>query len=112
MRASSFDVHQHSAPPRLSSRGELATATGINPPRGRREASPRSTTPTPQYAARVATVSERIGGGRFVSFELWPPRSAESASALEAALGELAGLGAGVVAGTLGARGPAPGRAP
>jgi hypothetical protein len=44
----------------------------------------------PQYAARVATVSERIGAGRFVSFELWPPRSAESASALEAALDELA----------------------
>src|SRR3954466_9181393 len=61
--------------------------------------------PRPQYAARVATVSERIGAGRFVSFELWSPRSAESASALEAALGELAGLGPAFVAITYGAGG-------
>src|SRR5204863_5296492 len=61
--------------------------------------------PPPQYAARVATVSERIGAGRFVSFELWPPRSAESASALEAALDELAGLGPAFVAITYGAGG-------
>lgn len=59
----------------------------------------------PQYAARVATVLERIGAGRFVSFELWPPRSAESASALEAALDELAGLGPAFVAITYGAGG-------
>src|SRR4051794_39647270 len=61
--------------------------------------------PPPQYAARVATVSERIGAGRFVSFELWPPRSAESASALEAALDELASLGPAFVAITYGAGG-------
>jgi methylenetetrahydrofolate reductase (NADPH) len=48
---------------------------------------------------------ERIGAGRFVSFELWPPRSAESASALEAALDELAGLGPAFVAITYGAGG-------
>jgi len=53
----------------------------------------------------VATVSERIGAGRFVSFELWPPRSAESASALVAALDELAGLGPAFVAITYGAGG-------
>ena len=53
----------------------------------------------------MATVLERIGAGRFVSFELWPPRSAESASALEAALDELAGLGPAFVAITYGAGG-------
>ena len=53
----------------------------------------------------MATVLERIGAGRFVSFELWPPRSAESASALEAALEELAGLGPAFVAITYGAGG-------
>lgn len=61
--------------------------------------------PPPQYAGRVATLSERIGAGRFVSFELWPPRSAESASALEAALDDLAGLGPAFVAITYGAGG-------
>jgi methylenetetrahydrofolate reductase (NADPH) len=53
----------------------------------------------------MATVVERIGAGRFVSFELWPPRSAEAASALEAALDELAGLGPSFVAITYGAGG-------
>src|SRR4051794_41225257 len=72
----------------------------------------RSTAHARRYAAPVATVLERIGAGRFVSFELWPPRSAESASALEAALDELAGVGPGVVAVTFRARGPAPGGPP
>jgi methylenetetrahydrofolate reductase (NADPH) len=53
----------------------------------------------------MPTVAERIGGGRFVSFELWPPRSAESAAALEAALDELAALGPSFVAITYGAGG-------
>src|SRR5215210_5519895 len=53
----------------------------------------------------MPTGSERIGGGRFVSFELWPPRSPESAAALEAALEELAGLGPAFVAITYGAGG-------
>jgi len=53
----------------------------------------------------MPTVAERIGAGRFVSFELWPPRSPESASALEAALSELAGLGPAFVAITYGAGG-------
>src|SRR4051794_25137905 len=58
----------------------------------------------------MATVLERIGAGRFVSFELWPPRSADSASALEAALDELAGLGPAFVAITYGAGGSTRGR--
>jgi methylenetetrahydrofolate reductase (NADPH) len=53
----------------------------------------------------MPTVAERIGAGRFVSFELWPPRSPESASALEAALEELAALGPAFVAITYGAGG-------
>src|SRR4051794_41948314 len=53
----------------------------------------------------MPTVAERIGAGRFVSFELWPPRSPESAAALEAALDELAGLGPAFVAITYGAGG-------
>ena len=53
----------------------------------------------------MPTVSERIGSGRFVSFELWPPRSAESALALEAALEQLAPLGPAFVAVTYGAGG-------
>jgi methylenetetrahydrofolate reductase (NADPH) len=53
----------------------------------------------------VPTVAERIGAGRFVSFELWPPRSPESAQALEAALDELAALGPSFVAITYGAGG-------
>jgi methylenetetrahydrofolate reductase (NADPH) len=53
----------------------------------------------------VTTVSERIGAGRFVSFELWPPRSAESASALEAALDDLASLEPAFIAITYGAGG-------
>lgn len=53
----------------------------------------------------MPTVAERIGAGRFVSFELWPPRSTESAEALEAALEELAGLGPAFVAITYGAGG-------
>src|SRR5919202_1130093 len=53
----------------------------------------------------MPTVSERIGSGRFVAFELWPPRSAESALALEAALEQLAPLGPAFVAVTYGAGG-------
>src|ERR1700755_1065013 len=53
----------------------------------------------------MPTVAERIGVGRFVSFELWPPRSPESADALEAALDELRGLGPAFVAITYGAGG-------
>ena len=34
------------------------------------------------------TVAERIARGPFVSFELWPPRSEESAAALEDALAD------------------------
>ncbi|MEA2182791.1 MAG: methylenetetrahydrofolate reductase [Solirubrobacteraceae bacterium] len=48
---------------------------------------------------------ERIGAGRVVSFELWPPRSPKSAQALEAALDELAALGPAFVAVTYGAGG-------
>ena len=51
------------------------------------------------------TVAERIGRGRFVSFELWPPRSAESAAALEDALAGRAGLRPAFVAITYGAGG-------
>ena len=51
------------------------------------------------------TVAERIGRGRFVSFELWPPRSAESAAALEEALSELSALRPAFVAITYGAGG-------
>ena len=51
------------------------------------------------------TVAERIGQGRFVSFELWPPRSAESAAALEDALAGLAALRPAFVAITYGAGG-------
>ena len=51
------------------------------------------------------TVAERIGLGRFVSFELWPPRSAESAAALEEALAGLAPLRPAFAAITYGAGG-------
>jgi len=51
------------------------------------------------------TVAERIGLGRFVSFELWPPRSAESAAALEDALEGLSALRPAFVAITYGAGG-------
>ena len=51
------------------------------------------------------TVAERIGRERFVSFELWPPRSAESAAALEDALAGLAALRPAFVAITYGAGG-------
>ena len=51
------------------------------------------------------TVAERIARGPFVSFELWPPRSAESAAALEDALALLAGLSPAFVAITYGAGG-------
>ena len=51
------------------------------------------------------TVAERIASGPFVSFELWPPRSAESAAALEAALRELSVLRPAFVAITYGAGG-------
>jgi methylenetetrahydrofolate reductase (NADPH) len=53
----------------------------------------------------VPTVRERIGGGRFVSFELWPPRTPESAAALEEALQQLTPLGPAFVAITYGAGG-------
>jgi methylenetetrahydrofolate reductase (NADPH) len=50
-------------------------------------------------------VVERIGAGRVVSFELWPPRSPKSAQALETALDELTALGPAFVAVTYGAGG-------
>src|SRR3712207_7581753 len=53
----------------------------------------------------MLTVVDRIGHGRFVSFELWPPRTPESAAALEDALAELAPLGPAFVAVTYGAGG-------
>src|SRR5919107_3649353 len=53
----------------------------------------------------MPTVVERIGRGRFVSFELWPPRSAESAAALEDSLAGLAALRPAFVAITYGAGG-------
>jgi methylenetetrahydrofolate reductase (NADPH) len=53
----------------------------------------------------MPTVRERIDAGRFVSFELWPPRSEESAAALEAALSELTALDPSFVAITYGAGG-------
>jgi methylenetetrahydrofolate reductase (NADPH) len=53
----------------------------------------------------MPTVSERIGAGRFVSFELWPPRTPESAAALEDALEQLTPLGPAFVAITYGAGG-------
>src|SRR5258708_1736237 len=53
----------------------------------------------------MPTVAERIGSGRFVSFELWPPRPAESAAALEEAFERLASLGPAFVAVTYGAGG-------
>jgi methylenetetrahydrofolate reductase (NADPH) len=53
----------------------------------------------------MPTVAERIGGGRFVSFELWPPRSPESAAALEATLERLTPLGPAFAAVTYGAGG-------
>src|SRR5919205_2663935 len=53
----------------------------------------------------MPTVSERIGVGRFISFELWPPRSDDSAAALEAAMEQLVPLGPAFVAVTYGARG-------
>jgi methylenetetrahydrofolate reductase (NADPH) len=53
----------------------------------------------------MATVAERIARGPFVSFELWPPRSAESAAALEDALARLSGLSPAFVAITYGAGG-------
>src|SRR4051812_25229420 len=53
----------------------------------------------------MPTVRERIGAGRFVSFELWPPRTPESAAALEDALEQLTPLGPAFVAITYGAGG-------
>jgi methylenetetrahydrofolate reductase (NADPH) len=53
----------------------------------------------------MASVAERIEAERFISFELWPPRSPESAAALEEALTELAVLGPAFVAITYGAGG-------
>src|SRR3954451_9095721 len=51
------------------------------------------------------TVAERIARGPFVSFELWPPRSAESAAALGEALAALSALHPAFVAITYGAGG-------
>src|SRR4051794_23389086 len=53
----------------------------------------------------MPTVLDRIGSGRFVSFELGPPRTPESAQALEEALTQLTPLGAAFVAITYGAGG-------
>jgi methylenetetrahydrofolate reductase (NADPH) len=53
----------------------------------------------------VPTVVERIGRDRFVSFELWPPRTPESARSLEAELDRLAPLRPAFVAITYGAGG-------
>lgn len=53
----------------------------------------------------MPTVAERVAAGRFVSFELWPPRSPESAAALEATLERLTPLGPAFVAVTYGAGG-------
>jgi methylenetetrahydrofolate reductase (NADPH) len=53
----------------------------------------------------MPTVSERIGAGRFVSFELWPPRTPQSARSLEEALDRLAPLDPAFVAVTYGAGG-------
>jgi methylenetetrahydrofolate reductase (NADPH) len=53
----------------------------------------------------MPTVVDRIGSGRFVSFELWPPRTPEAAQALETALAELSPLGPAFVAVTYGAGG-------
>src|SRR4051794_37304773 len=57
----------------------------------------------------MPTITERIAG-RFVSFELLPPRSPESAEALEAALVELAVLEPAFIAVTYGAGGSDRGR--
>jgi methylenetetrahydrofolate reductase (NADPH) len=53
----------------------------------------------------MPTVAERMGRRGFVSFELWPPRTPESASALEDALARLAPLEPAFVAITYGAGG-------
>jgi len=53
----------------------------------------------------VPTVSARIDRGRFISFELWPPRTTKSAAALEEALTQLAPLSPAFVAVTYGAGG-------
>jgi methylenetetrahydrofolate reductase (NADPH) len=53
----------------------------------------------------VPTVTERIASGPFVSFELWPPRTPESAARLEQALEALAPLAPAFVAITYGAGG-------
>jgi methylenetetrahydrofolate reductase (NADPH) len=51
------------------------------------------------------TIAERIARGGFVSFELWPPRSPESAAALEETISALAPLSPAFVAITYGAGG-------
>lgn len=53
----------------------------------------------------MPTIAERIASGRFVSFELWPPRSAQSAADLEDALERLGSLDPAFVAITYGAGG-------
>jgi methylenetetrahydrofolate reductase (NADPH) len=53
----------------------------------------------------MPTVVERVGRDRFVSFELWPPRTPQSARSLEEALDRLAPLDPAFVAVTYGAGG-------
>lgn len=53
----------------------------------------------------MPTVRERIADRRFVSFELWPPRTPESAEALKDALDQLSPLRPAFVAITYGAGG-------
>jgi methylenetetrahydrofolate reductase (NADPH) len=53
----------------------------------------------------MPTVVERTGRDRFVSFELWPPRTTQSARSLEEALDRLAPLDPAFVAVTYGAGG-------
>src|SRR4051795_1442236 len=54
----------------------------------------------------MSTVSERVRAGRFVSFELWPPRTPEASAALDEALEGLRALRPAFVAVTYGAGGP------
>src|SRR5215207_6563729 len=85
--------------PRATPRCSARSATRTRPSPARASLRPRPPEPRPM------TVAERIARGPFVSFELWPPRSAESAAALEQALAELSGLRPAFVAITYGAGG-------
>jgi methylenetetrahydrofolate reductase (NADPH) len=53
----------------------------------------------------MPTVADRIAAGPFISFELWPPRSPQSAADLETALEQLTPLDPAFVAVTYGAGG-------